>query len=131
MALQKTIKYKGYDLNYLVITQLTYDKQYNRTTVVLSGFKDEETRKLNINNVLGYTKNFTFEGFLTIEEAYDKIVESKKEPFSVEPAQPAIYKDEISKLSGEPTGQQILVKEAVPEVTELRETNEFVDAIKV
>jgi len=75
MALSKTKMVKGIECSYWVITFLSWDKKSNTTQVALSLFKDQQSRSDSLENSL-YGEGFTFDGYLSVEDCYEKIKQS-------------------------------------------------------
>ena len=79
MALKQKETYKGFDVEYWVITQLIYDKRGNCTDIVVDGYKDRPTRDEDLNNsIQDIQKRFTVDGNITLEQAY---IALKTQPF--------------------------------------------------
>lgn len=74
MALILQKEWKGCTFEYWCITQKKWDKITNSTSVILSCFKDEATRREDLkNSILELNRNFLFQGDLTAEEIYPLI----------------------------------------------------------
>lgn len=71
MALKTTVKYKGFDITYWVITSLSYEKKSNKTYITVDGFKDKPTRDEDLDNYISDLRaTYDADGNLSISEAY-------------------------------------------------------------
>lgn len=78
MALEKVVKFKGFELTYHIVSSVHYDKRSDRVAVDVMSYRDKDLRDENILECIpagGY--NFSAEEFFTsadvIECAYNLI----------------------------------------------------------
>lgn len=71
MALKKDVEYKGFTVSYWIITDLHWEKKEDKTYVTIKGYKDKPVRDEDMDNCIEeLTKNYTLDGFKTVDEAY-------------------------------------------------------------
>jgi len=74
MALKTTVLYKGFEVQYWIITNLTYEKKSNKTFITVDGYKDKPTRDEDMDNYIQDLRaTYDADGCLTIEQAYEFI----------------------------------------------------------
>ena len=74
MALKQTYVYKSFPLEYWVITEFYWSKNFNQTTVSIAAFKDILAREADVNNFMPESaKTFYYVGRFTTQELYQKI----------------------------------------------------------
>ncbi len=85
MALNKTVSFKGFELNYWSIVERTWDKFSNTTRAELGCFKNEATAKEVVNGkrvglgneILALRKSFSFSGDLSVQDCYPLVKASR------------------------------------------------------
>lgn len=70
MALKKKIEKFGYDFEYNMISHMNYSKEDNTTIILVSLYKNQETREEDIHNFADIFE-FKAHGNITIEQAYN------------------------------------------------------------
>jgi hypothetical protein len=118
VALQLEREVKGILANYWAISKIGWDKASNQTNLTLSLYLSKTVRDQGLNNDLA-SQTMSFDGYLTIDEAYEKIKESKMEQYEITPA---VYSEQAPYVYGQPyTPPEILT----PAVMSTREGNPF------
>lgn len=65
MAINKKHTLKGFDITYWHISEMRWSKLDNQTTVQFKGYKDKETRDIDINNSI-------FDAYFVVPEDVDR-----------------------------------------------------------
>lgn len=90
MALIKNQNYRGFTLNYWIITTLGYNKKDNVTFGILSPYKDQLTREQDIKSDFPELQfAFKFNGNLTSAQCYKLITQSVTNKVLKTPSIPA------------------------------------------
>lgn len=124
MALQLEREVKGIVANYWIITNIGWDKASNRTNLTLSLYLSKTVKDQGLNNDLA-SPTMSFDGYLTMDEAYEKIKESKIEQYEITPA---VYAEVAPYVPGQPYTPPELI---TPAVMGTRESNPFTAAIDI